>query len=679
MPERLLIELGCEELPARAVESLARQMAANLDRRLHGSGLAEGAGQAYWTPRRLIYCHPAVAAHEPVREEEVIGPPARIAFAADGSPTPQAKGFAAKNQASAEALFRLTTPKGEYAALRRKVGGEQSTALLGPAIVQAIHEIVLPKSMAWDGGGFRFLRPVRWLVALLGGEAIACTLGGLASAPVSRGHRTLGAASFPVSSAADFPALWQNNGVVPDALQRQRAMAQAVSAVLPAGMRLRGDAALETTLINLTEFPDAVRGDFDPAYLETLPPEVLVTVMRDHQKYYAVEDSAGALAPHFIAIINQRGDPEGLIRHGNERVLRARFSDARFFYEADLKLSLAARLPQLEQVTFHAQLGSYRDKSRRMALLASWLAGQWPGCDAAVAATAAELAKCDLTTEMVKEFPELQGIMGGRYARAAGQPAKVAEAIADQYLWETAPRSLAGAAVSLADKLDTIAGLFAIGEIPSGSADPFALRRQGNGVVRTVIERGLTLSLSAAIAQALSGYDKPEVPPELGPFFRERLAFYLTEAAGMTAPVVAAVLAAGSDDPLDALDRCRALASTPEAAAVAALVKRARNIVRKERWPESMPDPARLAAPAEQALYQAVAALPEGGAYAAQLRAVSALAEPMETFFNQVRVNDPDPALRANRLSLLAWAAARMSRVADFEQWAAAAEAPAAG
>ncbi|MGH9393413.1 MAG: glycine--tRNA ligase subunit beta, partial [Terriglobales bacterium] len=345
----------------------------------------------------------------------------------------------------ASMLFRLATPKGDYVALRRQVGGVAAAALLAQLIPEAFAAIELPRSMGWDGP-LRFVRPLRWLLARHGERAIEFRLGELNSGSVSRGHRTLGAAQFAVGSAAEFPDLWMGQGVMADPVARRKKLKAAAERLLPPGTRLRQDAALEDTLVNLTEFPDAVLGSFDAAYLKSLPTEVLVTVMRDHQKYFALEDAAGNLAPYFVAITNQRGDPQGLIRHGNERVLRARFADAQFFFDADRKLTLAQRLPWLEHVTFQARLGSYRDKSRRISKLARWLAEQWPGTDAAAAAEAAELAKCDLTSDTVKEFTELQGIMGGHYARAEGKPAAIAEAIADQYAWETPPRSNVGAA-----------------------------------------------------------------------------------------------------------------------------------------------------------------------------------------------------------------------------------------
>jgi glycyl-tRNA synthetase beta chain len=668
----LLIELGCEEIPARMVALLAEEFARALTHHLNTARvLPPGASaEPAWTPRRLICRFPEVLEQQPENVEQVLGPAVRIAFTPEGKAAPAGEAFAAKHGAAPSDLIRVATPKGEYVALHRTFGGSDCLPLLPDLIAAAFAAMPLPRSMRWDGE-LKFIRPLRWLLAYFGDERVPVKIGELEAGTASRGHRTLGAATFPVRGCGDYPALWRDNFVLAPPAERRAQLQAAVARVLPAGLRLRADAALEDTLLNLAEWPDAVLGGFDASYLETIPAEVLVTVMRDHQKYFAVEDAAGRLAPHFVAVINQQGDPRGLIRHGNERVLRARFSDARFFFEHDRKTPLAQRLPRLEQVTFQARLGSYRQKSLRMRALADWLARQWPDADPAAAAQAAELAKCDLTSDMVKELPELQGIMGGHYARADGLPPAIADAIADQYAWEQPPRSNLGAAVSLADKFDTIAGMFTIGDVPTGSADPFGLRRLGNGIVRTLIERELPLSLAAAAAQARAAYgsqiegDPGAALPE---FFRERLAFYLRETAGFAPDRVAAVLAAGADSPLEAFRRCRALAQAPDLAAVAAVVKRARSIVRKEKWTSDAVDPARLQAPAEQALHAAIAALPAGADYAAELAAIAALAAPLERFFTEVRVNDDDAAVRANRLSLLAWTVARLSRLADFSE-----------
>lgn len=665
MPEAtapLLVEIGCEELPARMVGELASKFAENLKSRLKDARLIESEVSCAWTPRRLIVFHPEVRLRQPVAEEEVIGPPARIAYKPDGSLSPQGLGFAAKSQVAPESVYRTTNTKGEYVAAKRSSGGADAGGLLLALIPQALDAVPLPRAMTW-GTGARFPRPVRWLLALHGSEVIPFRWSGLTAGRKSRGHRTLGAAQFAVGQASEYPDAWEANFVMTSPSRRQ-----AVIAAPPH----RGDAELEQTLVNLTEWPGVIAGSFDGAYLAALPEEVLVTVMRDHQKYLAVEEN-GVLAAKFLAIINQVDDPKHLIRHGNERVLRARFSDAQFFFDLDKKRSLRDRLPLLEQVTFQAKLGSYGDKARRMQTLAGRLGGSPQAQDAAL------LAKCDLTTEMVKEFPELQGIMGGHYARAEGLPEAVAEAIADQYWFERAPRSMEGAFVSLADKFDTLAGMFALGEIPSGSADPFGLRRMGNSIVRTLVERRLPCSLRRSFTQALESYGDNAALGEVAPeqvdnFFKDRLSFYLREAQGASANQAAAVLAAGSDDAYDAALRCAALSQAADLSAVAAVVKRARSIVRKEggleHWLAQPVSLDGLGEPAEVALREAVAGLEPGMDYARELAAIPGLAAPLEQFFNQVRVNDEDRGLRAARLALLAKTVARLNRVADFAELA---------
>ncbi|MGH9465987.1 MAG: glycine--tRNA ligase subunit beta [Terriglobales bacterium] len=670
MPENclpLLIEIGCEELPAGAVAALALAFKDHLNRRLAEADL--GVGEMQWTPRRLLFFAPELRLRQPESEELVVGPPARTAYASDGQLSHQGLGFAAKNQTPPEALFRLTNAKGEYVALKKKSGGAAAAELLLRLIPGALDALPLPRSMTW-GPGTRFLRPVRWLLALHGAEVIPFQWAGLTASRESRGHRTLGAARFPVSNASEFPALWKTNFVLTSPQDRFEAITKPLDQ-----LRQLHDPALEDTLVNLTEWPTPLVGSFEAAYLRSLPPEVLVTVMRDHQKYFAVEDQDGQLAPKFVAIINQSGDPQGLIRHGHERVLRARFSDAQFFFDTDRKRPLRDRLPLLDQVTFQAKLGSYGAKARRLEALAGLLGGD------AAAQQAALLAKCDLTSEMVKEFPELQGIMGGHYARADGLSEAIAQAIADQYCFDKPSRTLAGALVSLADKLDTVAGMFALGEIPSGSADPFALRRAGNGVVRTLVEREMPFSLQAAARRALDGYGSnaefhpaEEVLAALAAFFEERLSFYLRDVLSATPQQSAAVLASGADDPLDAARRLHALRAAPDLAAVAAVVKRARSIVRKEGaldlWKSQPLADLPLSVPAAVALRDKIASLAPDLGYASELARIAALAAPLERFFNEVRVNDPDPALRAQRLALLSHAVARLLRIADFAELA---------
>ncbi len=686
----LWIELGCEELPARWVEGLARQMADRTAAGLRAARLlaADAEAEVRWTPRRLVARFAAIAAQQPGQVEELVGPPAAIAFAADGSVTKQGAGFAAKNGVPAEALYRTKTAKGEYAALRRESQGEPAATVLAAALPGWIEGMDLPKAMRWDRGGFKFVRPVRWWSVLLDGEVVAANLGGLAAGRRTRPHPTLGGVgsglAVEIATADEAEAALAKGFVVLDPVERRRRIEAGIEAALAgSGRRARPDEGLLATLVNLTEWPAVVAGSFDAAFLR-LPAEVLVTVMRDHQKYFAVEEAADAtpgtakLAPQFLAVMDLDADRDGLVRHGNERVLRARFKDAEFFWQADRKRSLASRVDDLRAVTFHARLGSYFDKTQRVAQLARGLAAS-VGADAEAAARAALLAKCDLTTELVMEFTELQGVMGGLYAQADGENAEVWQAIYDQY--GDQPRTAAGAVLGVADRLDTLAGLFAAGEMPTGSRDPFALRRAANAVIRICAERKLRLDLPAAITAAMQGYGETTAAASGGAttallaFFRERQAAHLREAG--YGELAAAVIAAAPDDITQQLEHAKALEQLRAQnrgafLKVAAALKRMRNIVHKENWESEAVNPALLTAPEERRLRAAVEAIArDRGPSFPPLRELTAIADLwpiLDAFFDAVRVNDPDPTIRANRLGLLAWAGRELSQVADFSQ-----------
>jgi glycyl-tRNA synthetase beta chain len=467
-----------------------------------------------------------------------------------------------------------------------------------------------------------------------------------------------------------------------------------------AGARWREDAELLKTVVNLTEWPSAILGSFDQEYL-SLPEEVLVTVMRDHQKYFAVEDATGKLAPHFLAVLNTDGDPDGLIRHGNERVLRARFNDARFFWDTDQKMTLEQRVEMLKAVTFQKDLGSYSAKAERTVKLAEKLCGalakSGQKTDGGAVQQAARLAKTDLTAELVKEFTELQGIVGGLYAKAQGLPESVATAIYDQYKPEStedsAPRTLEGAVLSIADKADSIAGMFALGLVPSGSKDPFALRRQANGIVKTVVEHKLPLNLAQILADARSGYQGSEAEKKftlsgqayveaVRGFFRERLEFYLRDVLGLAYDVVNATLAAGADDVVDAVARAQAVAKVRPSAdfeSISVAFKRMKNILRqaaetKKKVAEPF-NPSSLTDQEEKALAasvprvaQKVKELSASRQYQPALLEISRLRPPIDAFFDKVMVMVEDEDLRAQRLGLLQTLVNEFSSIADFSE-----------
>jgi glycyl-tRNA synthetase beta chain len=550
---------------------------------------------------------------------------------------------------------------------------------------------------------------VRWLVAMLDEEVIPLEFDGVRASDRSQGHRILwqGEVRIPKAGVPYVEAL-ETAKVLGREVREQKIRKQLDAATRTiSGARWREDEDLLETVVNLTEFPSVTLGNFEPEFLK-LPEEVLVTVMRDHQKYFAIESSDGKLAPHFLAVLNTDGDPEGLIRHGHERVLRARFNDARFFWQTDQKHSLRERLEMLRHVTFQKDLGSYHEKTLRVQRLASWLSevlrqngvAVRPG----VVHKAACLAKADLTTELVKEFTELQGIVGGLYARVQqldeGLPEAtrfaIADAIYDQYkpesMEDTLPRTTEGAILSIADKADTIAGMFALGMQPTGSKDPFALRRQANGVIRIIAAKKLPLRIHQLFQDARESYRGTEAEKRfstkndpgkaIAEFVRERLEFYLRDALGFKYDVVNAVLAAGSDDVVDAVARAAALSSvrsTADFEAISIAFKRMKNILRQAREARKQPSTTinanALKEDAERTLAgllpetaKKVEALRGARDYDTALSEIAKLRPAIDQFFDQVMVMVDDENLRANRLALLETLTREFSTIADFSE-----------
>jgi glycyl-tRNA synthetase beta chain len=505
----------------------------------------------------------------------------------------------------------VTTAKGEYLAATSVKAGRAAAEVIAEELPKELAGIYWAKNMTWrPGRPERFVRPVRWLLALLGEVVVPVEFGGKTAGRVTRGHRVLARdEAIPIGFPDEYEQTLLKAHVVADVAARRLVVRKALdkaTRAAGAGLRWREDEALVDTVTHLTEWPTVVLGSFEPEYLH-LPEEVLVTVMRDHQKYFAVEDEAGKLAPHFLAVLNTKADAAGeaVIRHGNERVLRARFNDARFFWEFDQRVPLKERVARLEKVTFQKDLGSYAAKTERVREVAASLAGlleaRGSKLDGAALETAARLAKTDLTTELVKEFTELQGQVGGLYARAQGFSAAVGDAIYDQYLpksmEDAVPRTVEGALLAIADKVDTIVGMFGLGLEPTGSKDPFALRRAANGIVKILAEAEPALPLTLGdVVDAASVSDHPSEPrPFAGDpdekvrlsvvtFFAERLEFYLREAKGQAYDVVKAVLAAGANDVRDAVARAQAVTlmkGSEDFLAVCAAFKRMRNILEK--------------------------------------------------------------------------------------------------
>jgi glycyl-tRNA synthetase beta chain len=700
MPD-LLIEIGCEEIPARMIDAARDELARRLGELLSRERLANTPRlKAFSTPRRLAVLVTNILRAQPDLEEQVQGPAVKVAYK-DGAPTAAAEAFAKKTGVRVSELQRVNTAKGEYVTARSLRKGRTAKDVLAEALPGEIGSIYWPKAMYWRGkNSERFIRPVRWLMALLDNEIIGTEFAGARSDRITYGHRILGRkASIP--SAAVYEEMARTASVIPSPMERENHVREQLSAVLRPirNARWREDKPLLNTVVNLTEWPAVVLGNFDQSYL-ALPEEVLVTVMRDHQKYFAVEDANGKLLPHFLAVLNTDGDPEGLIRHGNERVLRARFNDAQFFWNADQKIPLRTRVDLLKNVTFQKDLGSYYDKSQRVASLAKdiaqGLADTGLKLHVAMVAEAAWLLKSDLTTELVKEFTELQGIVGGLYAQAQGLNEEIATAIYDHYkpesMDEPAPRTLAGAVVSIADKADSIAGMFALGLQPSGSKDPFALRRQANGIVKTVAEHKLRLSLRQLFSEAYKQYKVSEAAKRFAPadkyeeaviaFLRERLDFYLREVRGFAYDVVNAVLAAGADDVTDALARAEALGEVRPAKdfeAISSSFKRMKNILRQASGAGKLPaqqfDSTHLTEEAEQALAKQMAARVTAmeqhrkqTRYREALLEISKLRPAIDTFFDKVMVMVEDERLRANRLALLQKLLNDFSTIADFSE-----------
>ncbi|MGA2214880.1 MAG: glycine--tRNA ligase subunit beta, partial [Bryobacteraceae bacterium] len=548
-----LLEIGTEEIPdwmiVPALNNLQDMLQALLDQHVLGGRVAS----VHATPRRLVLRAEGLLERQADVEEVVLGPPKSVGAGA-------AAGFAKKMGTTADQLGTQSTAKGEYFSFAKRTQGQPTGAILARELSDLILKIQWPKTMYWNDKATRFIRPIRWLVALLGDAVVPFEIGGVKSGNTTAGHRVLGQPSIPVT-IDNFDQQLKANGVLLSAAERRQKIESGIGT-----LRVKPDPDLLHTLVYSTEFPTPILGSFDRSYLD-LPQEVLVTVMRHHQKYLSVEDSEGKLAPQFIAVMNIDADPDGLVRHGNERVLRARFNDARFFWDQDQKRALTARLEDLKTVTFQAKLGSYYDKTMRVVELVKQLGGN---------ERAALLAKCDLTTDMVKEFTDLQGIVGGLYARAQGEPEDVWRAIYDHYkplsMEDAIPSTHSGRILSLADKWDTLAECLRVGMTPTGSRDPFGLRRAAQGIVRIIVE------------------GRVKAPPLEGEFLRDRVEYYFRDVRGFAYDEVRACMAAGWTDLIDLearLVRVKAVRTTPDFEPIAASFKRIKNILKQAQFSDA--------------------------------------------------------------------------------------------
>lgn len=716
-----LVEVGTEELPPKALRTLEQAFAGDLAAGLAKAGLQHGEIRSFATPRRLAVLVRRLAERQPDQKIERRGPPLTAAFDAEGLPTRAAQAFAASCQSAVDELQRREEAKGSFLYYVGVRPGAGAVALL-PGLVQgALDALPIPRRMRWGASDAQFVRPVHWIAMLFGNEVVPATLLGTPSGNLTRGHRFHAPKPLRLSSPSGYERKLLTRGYVVADFERRRSLVRervAAAAASLGGRPLMSDALLDEVTA-LVEWPVPLAGRFEERFL-SLPREVLISTLEDHQRYFPVEGADGLLLPCFIAVANiESRDPAKVIA-GNQRVVRPRLADAAFFWEQDRKAPLAARSGELAKVTFQAKLGSLGDKARRIAALAAEIAaaraasGARDG-DIARARRAAELCKCDLLTAMVGEFPELQGVMGAYYAFADGEDAEVARAIREHYqprgAGDELPATATGSTLALADKLDTLAGIFAIGEKPSGTKDPFGLRRAAIGVVRIAIEQRLDLDLSALLGKAVAlaaedigrsaaaaGKPAPAltagtVAAEVYDYVLERLrAYYLERGAAVAGSGAAAVpsaaistemfdavLATRPVSPLDFDARIRALSAfltMPDAASLTAANKRVANILRKAgEAARPHVDAAALQAPAERQLFEAmshrrdaVAAATARKDYAGSLALLAQLRPAVDSFFDQVMVMDPDAGLRANRLALLAQMRDLFAGVADLSR-----------
>lgn len=670
----LLVEVGTEELPPAALRKLSEAFASGLAEALATAGLVENPTTTpFASPRRLAVRMSGVARKAADQESERRGPAVSAAYDENGQPTPAATGFARSCGVEVADLKTLSTDKGEWLVHRSVVPGANAKTLIGPGIQQALDKLPIPKRMRWGTGTDEFVRPVHWLVVLHGQQVVPCSVLGVAAGRVSRGHRFMGKATVRIASASDYEQRLQEEGaVMPDFAARSAMIEKQITRLgEKAGGHAVIDAALLETVTALVEKPHAVLGSFDSAFLK-VPQEALISSMRDHQKYFHVVDKKGALLPAFITISNIKSRSPARVRTGNERVLNARLADAKFFWESDATQTLAQRAQTLDQVLFHHALGSLADKTRRIERLAGKIA-RAIGASEADCSRGASLCKADLVSGMVGEFPDLQGTMGRYLAKHDGESAAVARAVEEHYLPRQAggalPKSVPGQVLALADRLDSLVGLFIAGEEPTGEKDPYGLRRAALGVIRILVEKKLDLDVATLVEEAADGYvvgglgTGDSAKAQCTTFILERYRS-LYVALGFAQDEISAVLEAGARRPLDFDRRLKAVSRFRhhrDAPSLTAANKRIRNILRKSE--ESIPaqiDAQCLSEPAEIALSEAIietagaiAPAVAKGDYPSALRTLAGLRPVVDSFFDKVMVMAPDPAVRANRLALL--------------------------
>lgn len=686
----LLFEIGVEEMPARFCQPALRQLATRTAAALAAARLPYGALETVGTPRRFVLRVSNLAAGQEDRVILVRGPARAAAFDAQGAPTRAAQGFARSQGVTPDDFLLHPDERGtDYVYVSKSEAGQSAAALLPALLADVVQGLDFPQTMRWGAGDMRFARPLRWLLCLLDESVIPVTIGGVVAGRATRGHRTLGPeAPIAVPSASAYAAICQSISVMADPAERSDiiwAQVQQIAQELGGSVPPHADLLAEITW--LVEWPHAFSGTFDPAFLQ-VPAPVLVTSMREHQRYfplYAAEQDR--LLPAFIAVRNGGADHLDNVRSGNEKVLQARLSDARFFWDEDRKVPLASHLDGLRTVVFHNQLGSQFDRTARIRRLTTLVTTSLQADDRLTeqAERAADLSKCDLITQMVFEFPELQGIMGRAYALAEGIDPVIADAIAEHYqprgAEDAPPTSLAGVAVAIADRLDTLAGFFGLGMVPTGSADPFALRRAAQGIIAIILTHSLRLSLDTMLRAALAGYSQFSAEQQqaaceaLREFFRVRLDGLFRD-NGARYDVVDAVLSAGCADIIDARQRIVALTDSlanPAFAAVTGSFKRIANIASKAEIDATLPFTSAELTGAERLLWDVFVVLGEraevaltAADYSHFYQHLSGLKDAIDTFFTDVLIMDPDPTIRTRRLTMLRRIADLLTRPADL-------------
>ena len=682
--KELFLEIGCEEIPAGFIPRATAAMEAIITKELALARLSFTEIKTYATPRRLVLAVKGIPSVQPDAEITATGPSLKAAYSADGTPTKAAEGFARGQGVDVSDLQTLTTDKGEYLFVSKHEAGRPTHEIMAELLPSLVANIPFKKSMRWGNQEVRFARPIHWIVALFDGTVVPFSFGTIESGKVSRGHRFMANTSFPVTDLAGYLAECERHFVIPDQEKRKDIIRRETHRLaIAAGGHLLPDEELLEQVSYLVEYPSAVHGTFSAEFLK-VPKEVLITSMRSHQRYFSIVDATGGLLPGFITINNTLTEDPSVVVKGNERVLRARLSDARFFFEEDQKGTLDERVEMLKKVVYQQKLGTSFEKMERFRSLATGLANRLNPAVTEQTSRAAWLCKADLVSAMVGEFPEVQGIMGREYALLEGENAVVANAIAEHYLPIQAggelPASDIGAFVSIADKMDTICGCFGVGLIPTGAADPYALRRATIGIIAIILDKGYRLSVSSLIDESLELLSaqltrpKEQVAGDVREFFRARFINLL--GGSYATDAIEAAVAAGFNDMVDVKARIAALTefkTHPDFEPLTVAIKRVGNIIKDGI--DAPVDPSLFQDETEKSLYEAIQKVKssaEGlistGLWLDALTEIAALRGPVDNFFDKVMVMAEEPLVRTNRLALLTTIARSFGKIADFSR-----------